>query len=484
MLFNTVVFVIFLIVVFFLYYLLPTKFRWVFLLISSVVFYLIGGIKTVLVPTIIILNTYYMGLMLGKLKAEKRKDLLFRIALFINLGLLVFYKYVNFILTNIFEFFFYLWPFRSTGPIHFQSQFFDQLLLPLGISYMTFQAVGYLCEIKWERQSSERNLAFFAFYLLFFPKLLSGPVVRAYNFLPQIKEEHGFDYKTVVGGLKRILWGFFLKLVISNRLSLYTGSIFSNYDKHNSITLITATIFYTVQLYADFSGYTEIALGSAQVLGYKLMENFDNPFISKSITEFWRRWHISLTKWLFDYLYTPISVKFRTSGKKAIIFAGMSTFLLIGFWHGASWSYIFFGLLHGFMWTFELVTNTMRNKIQRFIPNWINSLCGIVFTFSYVSFSFVFFAADNFRIALNIFSRIFTSRLNTALFTGDIGIFIYSLLGIIIIAINGITDEYYPNFKMIRNKSHIISFSSILMLLLYILAFGVFDNSQFIYFKF
>ena len=452
------------------------------ILLSSIAFYMIGGAATIIVPVIIILSTFLCGKLIEKTTDKKRKKLIFLVGLIINLGLLVFYKYFNFFLATFFDGYDFITKVFWAKQAVDHSSFFLQLAIPLGISYITFQAIGYLVEIHWGNHKPENNLAFFATYLFFFPKLLSGPIERAHNFIPQLRQKHNFDYDQVVIGLKRILWGLFLKLVVADRLALYTDSAFNNYELHSGVTLLIASIFFTIQLFADFAGYTSMAIGSAQILGFHLMENFDNPFIAKSLTEFWRRWHISLTTWVTDYIYNPIAINRRNWNKWAQVFAAMVTFLILGFWHGASWNFIIFGLLHGFVLSIEYLTRKFRKQLRNKIPLWLNDIMGICFTFMYFSFTTVFFKADNANDAFMIIKRIFT-EFGVMSYNG-LGVLIFSVMGIAIIVLHGIANVYYPQVELLYSSNKYISFFSILFLLIYITSFGVFDGSQFIYFKF
>lgn len=483
MIFNSINYFLFLFVIFILNVTIPHKFRWILLLFASTLFYLITGVTTILVPLIIILNTFICGRNIEKALEIGRKRAYFIVGIIINLGLLVFFKYINFIIKIAFD------GLNSVNHLiradySINSQpIILHFVVPLGISYIVFQALGYLIEINRGDQKPEKNLGLFATYLMFFPKLLSGPIERAHNFIPQLSQKKEFSYEQAVEGLKRILWGLFLKLVIANRLALYTDVVFNNYKQHSGITLLIASIFFTIQLFADFSGYTEIAIGSARILGYHLMENFNSPFISKSVTEFWRRWHISLTSWVNEYIYNPMVIKCRAWNKWSAIFSVMVTFLILGFWHGASWNFLIFGLLQGIALTIEFLSRKLRKQIRSKIPSWLNSVLGLSYTFGYFCFSTIFFNLTTAKDALLVVFKIF-SKIGTSLFTGDIAIFIYSLMGIFLILFNGILKVYYPNIKFLHNHNKLIRSMSISFLIIYLFTFGVFDGGQFIYFQF
>jgi alginate O-acetyltransferase complex protein AlgI len=483
MLFNSINYFLFLAVVFVIYYLIPDKFRWILLLLASIFFYAIGGAITIVIPVIIIVSTFFSGLLIEKASSDRKKKAVFRTGLIVNLCLLIFFKYINFLISTVIDSINILNHLIQGGKTVDHTSITLQIIIPLGISYITFQAIGYLIEIKRGNQQPEKNFPLFATYLMFFPKLLSGPIERAHNLIPQLHQKHPFDYDLVVGGLKRILWGLFLKLVVANRLAIYTDAVFNNYEQHTGITLLIASIFFTIQLYADFAGYTEMAIGSAQILGYRLMENFNFPFMAKSVTEFWRRWHISLTTWVTDYIYNPIVIQRRNWNKWAVVYAAMVTFLILGFWHGASWNFIIFGFLQGLILSIEYVSRKLRKNIRSKIPNWVNSILGISFTFSFFCFSTIFFKAVSATDAKNIVTKISTFR--GSIFYDSPSTLIYSIFCILFLVGFGVKRAYYHGaFSFLNNQSWVIRKLSYTTLIVIILLVGVFDGGQFIYFKF
>ena len=482
MLLNSIQYFEFLLSVFIIYYILPDKFRWIAMLASSITFYAIGGASTISVPIIIILSTYACGVLIEQSLTAEKKKIYFRIGLIINLGLLVFYKYINFFIASYFD---ALNCFRHifTSNAVVQDPLVLKILVPIGISYITFQAIGYLIEINKNGKPAEKNIGLFATYLFFFPKLLSGPIERAHHFLPQLREKHPFDFENITAGSKRILWGLFLKLVLANRIALYTEAVFGNYQKHAGITLLLASILFAIQLFADFAGYTEMAIGSARLLGYKLMENFDSPFIATSVTEFWRRWHMSLTTWVADYIYNPIAINRRYWDKWGVVFAGMVTFLILGFWHGASWNFIIFGFLQGLILAVEFLTRKARKNFRKRFPAWIDTIGGMIFMFGYFCFTSIFFKAENAAQAIAIIKKIVT--LKGPLFVNPPSILIYSIAGIIMLSISGLIEEKFgERISFFNNKNWLIRSFAYAYVIIVILLFGVFDGGQFIYFKF
>jgi alginate O-acetyltransferase complex protein AlgI len=282
------------------------------------------------------------------------------------------------------------------------------VLTPLGISYITFQAIGYLIEIKRGNEIAEKNIGHFSTFLLFFPKIIAGPVERAHRFLPQLKQDISFKYDNISNGAKLIIWGLFKKLVIADRLSIYVDAVLGNASHHSCISLITGVIFYVFQMYADFSGYTDMALGFAKVLGFDLTQNFNRPFFAKSVTEFWRKWHISLSTWFADYFYNPIAIAKRDWGNWSVVYAFFITFIVLGFWHGANWTFIVFGALQALILTIEFFTRKTRKNLRKKIPLFLNNTLGILFTVAYFAFSLIFFRAINIQEAFIIIKRMFT----------------------------------------------------------------------------
>jgi len=480
MLFNSINYFLFLGAVFILNYIIPNRFRWALLLIASIFFYVVSSAATFAVPVIIVLVTFLCGLMMGR-KPKAGKKTYFWIGILVNLGLLIFLKYINFFIAVAIDSFISIKHLFGQQAAENHSSVFLDLIVPLGISYITFQAIGYLIEINRGSHKPEKNFVVFSAYLLFFPKLLSGPIERAHNFLPQLRQNHELNYEQVSSGLKRILWGLFLKLVVANRLALYTDAVFSNSENHSGITLLLASLFFSIQLFADFAGYTEVAIGSAQLLGYKLMENFDRPFIATTVTEFWRRWHMSLTTWVNDYIFNPLVIAWRNWNKWAVVSAGMVTFLILGFWHGASWNYIIFGFLQGLILAIEFLTRKTRKKLRNSIPSWVDIVTGMIFVYLYFSFSVIFFKVETTHDAFSIIAKIFTFK--GPLFVDSPATIIFSLLGIFVIAVEGLINKSQSE-RFTFLKSPVIRKLSYAFIVIVILLIGVFDGGQFIYFKF
>ena len=306
---------------------------------------------------------------------------------------------------------------------------------------------------------------------------------RAHNFLLQLKKPASFNYDNISSGLKLILWGLFKKLVVADRLSIYVSAVLGNAEHHSGITLLIAVVFYVFQMYADFSGYTDMALGLAKILGINLMPNFSRPLLAKSVTEFWRKWHISLSTWFADYFYNPIAINKRDWGKWGVVYAFFTTFMLLGFWHGANWTFIVFGALQGLVLTAEFFTRKARKKMRKKIPEILNSLIGIGFTFAYFALSLIFFRANSVADALTIVKGIFTAK--GGIYIENPSIILFSMLGIFSIVLMDIKKEYFDDrFTISSNKNWLIRNCYYCLLVIIILIAGVFDGGEFIYFQF
>ncbi len=319
-------------------------------------------------------------------------------ALLFNLGILFIFKYFNFFNDS-------LHVVLNKFNIFYDSPTL-KLLLPVGISFYTFQVLSYLIDVYKGEKEAERHLGIFAVFVAFFPQLVAGPIERSRNLLPQFYEKHEFDYQRTIDGLKLVAWGLFKKVVIADRLAVYVNQIYNNPGDYTGAPVILATVFFAIQVYCDFSGYSDMAIGSAQVLGFRLMKNFDRPYYSKSISEFWRRWHISLSTWLNDYVYTPILINRRNWGLAGIYFALLVTFFASGLWHGASWTFIIWGLLHGIVLSLEILTKKKRKKLRKVVPGIIYDNVSMLLTFAFVCFAYIFFRANSVSDALLIINNI------------------------------------------------------------------------------
>ena len=475
--FNSLHFVFFFPVVVALYFATPYRFRWGLLLGASYYFYMCWKPEYVILIMISTLIVYYAGIQMGKTdsKAKRRNYLILSLAS--NLAILFFFKYFNFFNNSIRSLFEYYNISYGVPTLN--------ILLPVGISFYTFQVLSYSIDVYRGAKEPEKHLGIFALYVAFFPQLVAGPIERSTRLLPQFFKKYDFDYHRVTDGLKRMLWGFFQKLVIADRLAIYVDAVYSNQVHHGGITLLIATLFFTFQVYCDFAGYSNIAIGAAKVMGFELMENFRRPLFSKSIPELWRRWHISLVSWFRDYLYIPLGG--NRVGKWRWYCNIMIVFLITGIWHGANWTYMVWGMLHGFYMIFSLWSKNIREKISTFLllnrfPAF-HKCTKILITFVLFSFSLIIFRANSIVDAFDIFKKIIT--LEGALFIGQPSNFIFSVFAICFLLIVELKQEFFSGgFSFYRNANVVIRQLSYASLILLILLIGVFGGEQFIYFQF
>jgi alginate O-acetyltransferase complex protein AlgI len=367
------------------------------LLAASCLFYMAFVPIYILILLITIIIDYVAGIMIEN-ATEGRKKLFLVVSIVANVGMLSFFKYYNFFVANV-DGLFNVAHIKANLPLL-------NIILPLGLSFHTFQAMSYTIEVYRGNQKAERHLGIYALYVMFYPQLVAGPIERPQNMLHQFHEPHKLDYENVTGGLRLILWGIFKKLIIADRLSKLVDRVYDDYTHYSGTSLAVAAIFFAFQIYCDFSAYSDIALGSARVMGFKLMVNFDRPFSSRSITEFWRRWHISLSTWFYDYVFNPLVTHLRHWGKIAIAFALMLTFFLSGVWHGAGWQFIIYGLIHGIAIVYEFYTKKIRKRIFKNFPKWLNNGISICLTFCYVAFSWIFFRSASVAQAWAIVNKI------------------------------------------------------------------------------
>lgn len=400
MLFNSLHFAIFFPVVAAAYFALPYRVRWAFLLAASYYFYMAWEPGYVLLIWISTLVDYIVALRIGCTPDIRRRRGWLYFSLAVNIGLLFFFKYYNFFADTL-QF--------ATASLGFPGGLpHSPFLLPVGISFYTFQKLSYTLEVYWGRQIPERHLGRFALYVAFFPQLVAGPIERPGNLLPQFLEKHDFDYERVTGGLKLMVWGLFQKAVIADRLAQVVDYVYADPSRHGGPALAVATVFFAFQILCDFSGYTDIAIGAAQVLGFRLMANFRRPYFASSTADFWRRWHISLSSWFRDYLYIPLGGN-RVTLPRWIINIVL-VFLLCGFWHGARWTFVGWGLLHASYLVLGRVLKPLRARLAAVTglektPRLLRSI-RLVPTFLLVCFAWILFRAETFGQARVVISNL------------------------------------------------------------------------------
>ncbi len=493
MLFNSFEFIVFFAVVTTLYFLLPVKWRWFMLLAASCIFYMffIPVYILILVATIVI--DYFAGIYIEKSVGKRRRYLLI-ISLLSNIGILAFFKYCNFFIDN----------FNTiTQVLHWNYSInLLQIILPIGLSFHTFQAMSYTIEVYRGNQKAERHFGIYALYVMYYPQLVAGPIERPQNLLHQFHTPHQFNTALASSGLKQILIGFFKKMVIADNLAVFVNQVYDNPSGYESVTIFLATFFFAFQIYCDFSGYSDIAIGASRIMGIELMQNFKAPYRANSISDFWARWHMSLSTWFKDYLYIPLGG--NRVGFYRLCLNLFIVFVVSGFWHGASWTFIIWGALHGLFTIIEIVIKKYSQPVKEKEAKkaWQQILYRAV-VFYIVCFAWIFFRAETLSKALTIakgyligipsyFYGLTQSGylwLEPLIFNKTIKDYFseFSLLGFSLLILFYINKVEYKssfiNYMDGKKSLHRIIFYHLLLFL--ILFIGVFHSDQeFIYFQF
>lgn len=373
MLFNSLAFAVFLPIVFILYWALPHKYRYVLLFLASYYFYMSWNVKYVALILFTTFVSYASGLLLKEASFQKKRTILLGLTLVASLGVLFFFKYSNLFLGTL-----GVICARFAIPLHPATL---QFMLPVGISFYTFQTLGYVIDVYRKRVEPERNFIRYAAFIAFFPQLVAGPIERTENLLPQIGKEQFFSYEKASYGLKLMAWGFFKKLVIADTVGIYVDQVYSESHYFNGFSLFLATLFFAIQIYCDFSGYSDIAIGCAKLFGIDLMTNFKSPYFARSLKEFWSRWHISLSTWFRDYVYIPLGGNRVSSVRKH--WNLIVTFLASGLWHGANYTFLLWGLFHG-----------VGQVLEKILGKWFAKFQNRLLTFFLVVMGWIFFRAD------------------------------------------------------------------------------------------
>ncbi len=405
MLFNSFEFLVFFPIVVIIYFLIPKKIKYIWLLITSCFFYMCWNPKYIILIATSVLITYLSGIVLDKTKIDMHRKIVVAVSFLSNLSILGFFKYADFLLGNINAV-------LAKMNMALVEKPFD-VILPVGISFYTFQALSYTMDVYRKEIEPEKNFLKYALFVSFFPQLVAGPIERSKNLLNDIRtipEKKMWDYDRITKGLIMMLYGLFLKLVIADRVAIMVDFVFNNYQNYDSIVLLIGAVGFSLQIYCDFASYSTIAIGAANVMGFKLMENFDTPYFSRSIKEFWRRWHISLSTWFRDYLYIPLGGNRCSKFRKHINL--LITFTVSGIWHGAGWHYIVWGFLHGMYqvigeWLAPLKTYVCKKLCVK-TESLSHKLLQTVTTFSLVTFAWIFFRANSMREALGYVKGLFS----------------------------------------------------------------------------
>lgn len=471
MIYNSFNFIVLFPLLFLLYYTIPAQYqkaRNIFLLVVSYLLYLNWEPVYALILLAITIVTYYSARLIEKSKKKKK---IVVIGAAISLLPLLFFKYFNFINEQVY---FVLSAIGLRYDLHGLNW-----AIPVGISFFTFQALGYLFDVYYKKIEAEKDVLTYTLFISFFPSILSGPINKASLVIPQLKNIRTyFDYCKAVGGLKMLLWGMFMKVVVADRVALYVDTVLPNYMHYTGVTCFVASLFYTIQIYADFAGYSLMAIGVGKVLGFELTENFRRPYFAVSVTDFWHRWHISLSFWLKDYVYIPMGGS-RCS-KLRNYWNIFVTFLVSGIWHGANWTFIVWGIWHGIAQILEKATGQQKCEY-----GWFGKSVKIVITFLLVNFACIFFRMPTLGDACGIITHIFDVHQSMALEITSKHIFVLMMIGTILLFIKDWTDEFAPNrLRLFENKNRVVRWASYLSVIILILLTGVFDAGQFIYANF
>lgn len=469
MVFNSLHFLVFFGLITSAYFLLNHKHRWLLLLLGSCYFYMAFVPKYILILGFTIVIDYFAGIYLEKFTGQTKKIFL-AFSLLANIGVLAIFKYYHFIDQNI--------GFLSNLlGLDYHLPVFN-ILLPIGLSFHTFQAMSYTIEVYRGNQKAERNFGIYSLYVMFYPQLVAGPIERPQNLLHQFYEKHEWDWPRVKSGLLQMAFGIFKKVVIADRIALLVDPAYSDLSHQSGMNLLIAAFFYSFQIYCDFSGYSDVAIGASRVMGFKLMDNFNGPYLAKSLPDFWRRWHISLSTWFKDYVYFSLGGN-RVSIPKWYMNI-MIVFLLSGIWHGASWNFVIWGFLHGAFQVIGLTINRFfpslaADKIQSTAVKYVYQ----IWTFSLVTLAWVFFRIAKFSEVKLFFKQLSTISFNDsikfALNTNEI------LLSLLLVVLLIVAEKWEWKKSLLKGNYFWIVF---ILSLTTIYFFGVFNLKQFIYFQF
>lgn len=473
MTFASVEYLLFLPVVFLLYWIVCKNSKNAqncLIVLGSLFFYGYADWRFLCLLLITAFSTYFTGLWLSKENNGKTRWWISFGTIVFNLGILFAFKYFNFFIQAFVDAFSLFGRKLSVSTM--------KIILPVGISFYTFSALSYTIDVYRKKVDATNDLMAYLAYVTFFPSILSGPINRATHQLPQFFKKREFSYHIAVDACKALLWGAVLKLCLADRLGIYVDAVYRNIGNHNGTTLLLASILYTVQIYADFAGYSLMAIGSGKLFGIELPENFRRPYFSKTVTEFWRRWHISLTTWFRDYIYFPLG---GNRVKKARwMLNTMVVFLVSGLWHGADYTFIIWGGFHGVCMILERLIYGQKFKEIGDKFSFGNCI-RIVFTFLIVSFAWIFFRLDTLGDALVVIRKICSSFGMPFI---DIDTLLLAAVALGIVFLKDLFDEYNVEFRLLGSRFMVVKYLTAVLLLAYILSFGVLNGGSFIYFQF
>ena len=472
MVFNSIAFLIFLPIVVVLFYLLPHKWRWLMLLAASCVFYMWFVPKYILILLVTIVIDYGAGVLMERYAdRHKLKKTFFIISIVSTLTVLLVFKYLNFLTANLDQ---------LCASLGMETHLLTHIILPIGLSFHTFQSMSYVIEVYRGHQKAERHFGYYALYVMFFPQLVTGPIERPGNLLHQLHEKKEFRYENISKGMRLILFGFFVKMVVADHLGEYVDEVYGHLDEYNSWSVLGCMFFYSFQIYCDFFGYSTIALGSAKLMGFDLMDNFRSPYLSKNIAEFWHRWHISLSTWFRDYVYIPLGGSRVKFGRWA--FNIMVVFVLSGIWHGAAWTFLLWGFAHGLL---HIIEKALRNRFpskesqSKWVQISVDALC-VLKTFVLVTLFWVVFRATDLEHLKAIFVTAFTNFGGGEQMSVKPGMWIY--LGLFILSDIVLRNTRFDAWC--EGKPMVVRWLIYAVLVFMVIACSSVKNFPFIYFQF
>ncbi|MFO8234684.1 MAG: MBOAT family O-acyltransferase [Bacteroidales bacterium] len=479
MIFSTLEFLMFLIVLLFLYYKGNRKHQWFVLLLASSAFLGYLSVNFLLYTYLVIIINYSLGLKIDSLTQKKSRYYFYLAGIVLNIGQLVFFKYINFLINNLNSLF---------GIVSEESVIpYLNIIIPVGISYYTFEGIGYLIEVYRGSSKAEKHFGLFASYILFFPKLLAGPIERSKTMLPALRKRYSVDMPMIYDGLVLIFWGLFKKLVIADRLVLLVNNVYGDVQDYTGFPLIMTFVLQVFHIYCDFSGYTDIALGIGKLFGIKLTDNFDRPLFAQNVSMFWRKWHITLSSWCNDYIFKRILLKRIRWKKWAAVYGVFVTFLIIGIWHGSGWNFIILGALQGVAINYEFFTKRQRLRIASKINQyWVRFFSRII-VFLFFALTLVFFNAKNVTDASYFLTHLF-SGIELKITGYNIGVthfdYVISFIGILVVLFVDYTHERGIHFREALKSRPVLKWSIYYGLVFVVLMFGKFAASDFVYFQF
>ena len=465
MIFNSIQFFVFLIITFIIYYIVKDKYKYIILLIASYYFYCSSNPKNIIVLLLVTLISYISGLIVDKSSGTKNKKRTIAITTILLVGLLLYFKYSCFIIQNI-------------NTILSENFSIENIVVPLGISFFTLQAISYPIDIYRKDVQVEKNILKYSLFISFFPQILSGPIGKAKEMLPQFSRKHLFNKKNIFNGIMIIIYGLFKKVVVADLMAIGINNVYGNLSEFKGIPLLITVIMYSLQIYFDFSSYSNIAYGCAKIFGYELNKNFNLPYFASSVKEFWSRWHMSLSTWFRDYLYFPLGGN-RCKKYKCYLNI-LIVFLVSGLWHGAAWTYIVWGGIHAIYQILERMFNLKFN----------NKILNIIKTFILITFAWIFFRSNTINDAIYVITNMFNISfagikeqiLSIGLDKYDLIVLFVSVISILVIEVLQYKKQIYNKFKNLQLIPKLIICIILIFITVIFGSYGPgFDNSQFIY---